>query len=520
MKYLTRLVPAIAVALALSAAPAQAREYVVHSCKTPDGHPAPTDGWSTNGSAPYMWFDNACASGGSLTAGLAGLLQPANSSTIGWGFNSGVATIKGYRIVRDGAPRGYNGGASMLVYSSDAENNAHSGKAVDYCAAFRGCTGVGGVLIRSAATIPVDSRAWFFSLVCGGNAGGSCAPPSAGSDFGYLRIEAASFTLADAEAPQTNSSGGELVNPENNSGSLNLIATDRVSGVRRATLELDGSPVASFEPAADVRCREVGQSSLPDFLYMRPCPAQLQAELELSPAQIPPGEHSLRARVFDAAGNSTTAFGPRKIQGPTAPIAAKSLATRIELDGPVERVARFGRRVVVSGRLISGQGVVLPGARIELAASSRAARPKLRGFAAVTDSSGRFHLSFTARSNRTVTATEPGSGASMSQVLRVRSEIKFRAVRSRVKPLGRMQLRGSLASDRAVKRSSIAIEVRSGRRWKTIGLASLSRQGKFHFGYRFRRTRSARFYFRARAVRSSDLAVIAEPSKRVRVRVG
>src|SRR5689334_10564074 len=82
--------------------PDSAGEYVVHSCRLPDGRPAPADGWATTGYANNSSLANNCANGGALTAELGGASQPANVAPIGWAFDSGGAEIRGYSIERAG----------------------------------------------------------------------------------------------------------------------------------------------------------------------------------------------------------------------------------------------------------------------------------------------------------------------------------------------------------------------------------------------------------------------------------
>lgn len=510
------------IATLLLAAPANAKQYVVHSCKTPAGAVAPTDGWSSNGAATYMWFDNTCAQGGALAAGLAGPIQPANTSTIGWGFHSGDAPIRAYRIVRSGVPRSQNSGASMLLYSSDSENTAHSGKAVDYCAAFRGCPGVAGELTRAVPAIPEDSHAWYFSLVCGGAAGATCTPPI-GSDFGNLRIESASFTLEDGEEPQVTAVGGELKEGAATFGALTFQARDQLSGVRRAVLEVDGNKLSEFTAtAADARCVETGQSALPDFTYLRPCPERLQIELTLPKGVLAPGEHQLRARVFDAAGNAVTAFGPRQLTIPDPPVTAKAKpqALRIKLDRPGPRSLAFGQVLEISGSATFANGEPAAGRELTLRHFVPAARRAPATLHAVTDSAGRFTLRLRPRASARLTVEDSVSGVGIGQLLTVKANLRLHAARRRIAPLGRLRLRGSFPTVETKRRASIAIKVRAGRRWKTVAVVGASRSGAFSFNYRLRRTRRATFVFRVVALRSSDLAIRLGPSNPVRVRVG
>ncbi len=508
----------LAIALCFAAAPASAREYVVHTCKLPDGTAAPTDGWKANGSAPYMWFDDACARGGALTAGLAGIAQPANSSAVGWGFSAGEATIRGYRIVRSGVPRGFNGGASMLVYSADAQNSTATGRHIDYCAAYRGCTGIAGLLSRSVPAVPADARAWYFSIVCGGGAGEQCGLAPGASDFGNLRIDQASFTLDDSEQPSAQDIDGALARDGAAFGELRLVATDRISGVRRIVAELNGAEIASASPeASDGRCAEIRQSALPDFTHRRPCPERTHMELLVPKSAVPPGAHSFRVRVFDAAGNATTVVGPRELF--VGAVSGRS-ASGFSADGSEQLRASYGRRLRIGGVLLGSSGEPMPATPVDVVMSSPAATRSERKMRILTDADGRYSVRFTATSNRSITLTHAATGSSLVHRLTVRSRVRLATAARRVRPLGRMRLRGSIQTEHAKKGASVAIKVKSGRAWKTIGVARASRSGRFSFAYKFRRTRSARFVFRAVVLSSGDLAVSPRASNSVRVRVG
>jgi hypothetical protein len=499
--------------LALLAPSASAGQYVVHSCKLPDGRIAPADGWSTHGAANYSWFDNGCSRGAPLTAGLGGPSQPGNRSGIGWGFDSGAADIRGYRIVRSGRPVGFTGGVSMVLYSSDQRNDPGGGRAVDYCAAYSGCSGISGVATRTAAQLPGASRAWFFTLGCGGANDASCLLAPGQLDFGYLQIESAQFTLEDSELPEAASAAYA-------GGGVHFFAADSVSGVRRATLEVDGQEVAAFAPqTTEGSCAELGFSALPDFTLRRPCPEQAEVELAPPPGRVAPGKHVMRARVFDAAGNSVTAFGPQEVEIAGDAVSAKATAYFVP-DGPLRRGVNYGRQVKLSGRLLEADGRPLAAAEIEVAQSAPAARSRLRTLKLVTDADGRYSSWLNATASRELVLRHARSGALLEQSIDVRSRIFLRARRSRVAPLGRMRLTGRIQTAQTRRGANVAIKALTRRGWLTVGIARTDRRGRFAFSYRFKRTRRASFSFRAVALRSSDLAVSPRPSNRVRVRVG
>lgn len=522
---LTGILPLLAAALlavALTSPAAVARDYIVHSCRAPDGRFAPTDGWTTGGGdVAYSWFVNGCSRGQPLSAGLFGTSQPANRSNVGWGFDSGPAVIRSYRITRWGNVRGFNGAASMLLFSSDARNSSGGGHAIDYCAAYRGCSQLAGTLERSLPQIPEGSRGWFMTLGCGGTAGASCPLASGASDFGSLSIAAASFTLDDSEPPATSAADGPLAQTGSTAGEIAFSATDEISGIRRAVLEVDGREVAQAAPeATGGRCTEVGLAgTIPDFFYRRPCPGRAQLELTLPVGLLSPGDHRLRARVFDAAGNAATAFGPRLVQV-AAPPAEGPSGVRFVPDGSRMMRASYGRTLRMGGLLTTAFGQPLAGASVDVFLTSSAASRSRIQRRLTTDTAGRYVFRFKATASRRLQFRHPASGAEVEQSLTVRSGVRLRAARTSVPSLGRMTLAGEIETERARRGASVAIEVRNGRGWRAVGIARSDRRGRFVFRYRFRRTRHARFTFRAVALASGDLAVSPRPSNRVLLRVG
>lgn len=515
----------VALGLLVCALPANAlaNDYRVYSCKLPDGRPAPADGWSPAGAAPYAWFNDGCASGGALRAGLNGDAQAANTSYVGWGFDSGPAAISSYSIVRSGRVQGQVTGASTLLYSSDLKNAAGGGYSVDYCAAFSGCSSVTGRLDRSGAQIPSGSRAWFFMVGCGGISGTLCVPAPGASEFGSLRVDSAVFTLRDDEQPQATAVSGSLTESGATSGNLDFTATDDISGILRASIEVDGAEIVAVQPSANGgRCVVMGfAGTVNDFAYRKPCPSRQQVEFALAPSTLATGIHTIRARVYDAAGNGLTVFGPRLVAvGGAQAKSANSAAVRIEPDETGTRTASFGREVQFAGTVRDAAGAPVSAADLTASFSSPSAAKRTITRRLTTDGAGRYKFAMRATASRAVSLTHAASGARSDQSLIVRSQLALRAKRKRVRSLGRMRLTGRIPSAPTRRGASVAIKVRSGGSWRTVGVVRASKRGMFSFAYRFRRTRHARLAFRAVALKSSDLAVKTTASRSVRIRVG
>ena len=82
--------------------------------------------------------------------------QLSTSASIGWGFDSGAAPIRGYTINRDGRIGGGGLGVTMVLYTSNAIDNDDGAAQVDYCADLpRAATRSRGSITRDALD---DSR--------------------------------------------------------------------------------------------------------------------------------------------------------------------------------------------------------------------------------------------------------------------------------------------------------------------------------------------------------------------------
>jgi hypothetical protein len=234
-----------------------------------------------------------------MGAGLAGPSQPSNTAHVGWGFDSGAAAIRGYRIERDGRASGGGFGVSMLMYSANGEDLADPPHSVDYCAFYVGCSTLAGLLVRETPTLPGELHNWYISITCGGYADQSCTHTDQVPDFGEVHVRSAVFTLEDADQPSVSSVGGSLTAEGASFGALSYLASDDTTGIARATIESDGAEVIASVPNSNGgRCQRVGQAgSTPDYLFRRPCPARQQVELTLPRSALTNGEHVIRARV-------------------------------------------------------------------------------------------------------------------------------------------------------------------------------------------------------------------------------
>ncbi|MGB0872107.1 MAG: hypothetical protein ACPGYP_03110 [Solirubrobacterales bacterium] len=528
-------VAGIAVSFAAAPTPVIAGTYKVYSCKSPDGRDAPTDGWFATGFATFSHFANNCQNGGSMQVVLSGSTQPAGSSYVGWGFDTAGPRIVDYKIHRSGTSTAIGHGTSALLYSAREHNDPGGARGVDYCASFQGCLGVGNpaagaasgnLLHQGGAQLPSDLTAWYIAVGCGGFAGYSCSPMAGAANHGSAYVHAAEFTLVDDDAPQVAGVRGDIAHSTGLTGIAEIAfhASDAGSGVHRAVIEVDGVEVVSGTPNPySGRCVRVGLAgTVNDFYFRQPCPREQPVEMSLSTGSLADGPHIVRVRVLDAAGNSTTVFGPKSlsVMNTVAPIRPFESA-RFDPDQPSRQSTNYGRRKTLSGRLLNANAAPLPNAALVVHEKvARAGAPRRRVATLVTDDLGRYRYRPPATASRDVLIEHAVSGASTSSSLIVTSRLQLRALRSRVPAFGRMILRGKIPSERSLRRVTVEIQAKSGRRWKTVGVRRATPGGVFTFRYKFRRTARASLQFRARARRSSDLPVLPRASRTVRLKVG
>lgn len=531
------LLVAGAIASPVFAPPAAvAGTYKVYSCKTPSGTAAPSDGWFATGQAPFASFNNSCAAGGAMTVVVGGIAQTVGSSNVGWGFDSGGARILEYTIHRSGTATSGGANTSGLLYTARQQNDPGGSRAIDYCATYLGCRAVGnpaaGVsdqnrLHQNASQLPSDFHAWFITFGCGGYSGLTCNALAGYSTHGSANVHAAEFTLADDDEPTVSNVQGEIASQSTAKGeiSIGFAASDSLSGIFRATIEVDGVELISATPNTyGGRCVRQGMAGATnDFLHRRPCPTDQSVELTLPTTTIADGTHKLRVRVYDAAGNGATVVGPRQLTIANNPVsaAASGESARFEPTSPAKVTTSFGKRRAVTGRLVNRSGAPLP--NVELAVYEQVARagaPRRRIQSIETDHLGRYRFLPAATASRSVEIVHPISGEATTTEQIVRSRLLLRAFRSHVPAYGRLILRGKIRSERSLRRVTVEIQARSGKRWRTVGVRRATVGGAFNFRYRLKRTANAKFKFRARVRRTSDLPVIPLNSRSVRVRVG
>jgi hypothetical protein len=357
------------VGLAAAAAPAAAdsNTYTVFSCKGPTGTPNAALGWATTPAASGEGRAvNACPAAGPLSAFL-DAAQPSGNASASWRFDAPPDT----RVVRFATQR-----RTVGVAQGTQAND------VEYVLATDQGTLESCVISDTSSCVadlsdPIDKQgidaSWVqFRVLCT-NAGSSCTRPLR-ADFDNLQVG-----LKDAVAPAV--SAVKVLDNGQTSGVLTVSfsASDRGGGVYRAVVSVDGKPAVT-EPLGDGNCTDANPADgdAYQFLAPVPCPATAAgAVVKVDYRKLTPGPHGVEIAVEDAAGNSTSVFGPIQFPRANTESAPSSPATlerllhaKLRMYFAKTRVQRFtstyGQRVVTRGILRDRAGKPIRGARVDV----------------------------------------------------------------------------------------------------------------------------------------------------------
>jgi hypothetical protein len=360
---------AAAAMLLLSAASiASADTYTVFSCKGPTGVANAALGWAASPPATGEGKAvNACPNSGPLSAFL-DAATPSGGASASWSFTAPADT----RIVRFAAQRRTAGVAPPSNQSKDVsyvlDTDATNLELCDVSVT-SSCT--------ADLTDPIDKQgidAAFvrFRVLCT-NSGLTCSRPLR-ADFDTMQVG-----LKDALAPVV--SGVNVIDRGDTSGVLTVgfSASDRGGGVYRAVVSVDGKPAVA-QALGDANCADANPADADpyQFLLPVPCPAAVSgAVVKVNAKALAAGPHGIEIAVEDAAGNSTSVFGPTQFPrlnaegAPSTPAALRALLkARLRVAFVKSHTSRYssiyGQRVVVRGRLRDLHGHGVQGARIDV----------------------------------------------------------------------------------------------------------------------------------------------------------
>src|SRR5271170_3473313 len=388
---------AICLALAAAAASAQAGQYHVYACRTPSGEAAPADGWSGSAIGPSSFAEDTCQQpGGALIAALGDTARTANSDIATWAFEAPAGeSIAGATLWRAGDADG--GGmvdADYEFWFAGPSNPSPPTPedAFGQCESGLGCpTGVGNLGAfqspENRLAVPVANLGdhLYLNASCVGKTGYACKEGEHDPN-GYaavVYVYAADAVLEQSTGPTAGNVGGELASAPvvRGASDVTFSASDPGSGVYEVLFSVDGKVVQSTVVNDNGgRCRNVGQTTdgLPAFLYVRPCPASVSADVPFESTRVGNGSHHLIVSVIDAAGNAAPVLDREiTVSNPGAPgppngtnASAQATLSASWKGAKSARITRaYGSSETVDGRLTGPGGVPISGALIDLVAT-------------------------------------------------------------------------------------------------------------------------------------------------------
>ncbi len=568
---------------------ARAGEYHVYSCRMPNGEVAPTDGWSHSATGVAAVAEDKCAKGGALMAALGGgVSHPVGADIATWTFS---------------APDGETVSKATLWRAGDAEGGAVANATYEFwlagptpTEAFDSCVYVSGCMKTlgeseeplsgsNLLSVPAANLGEhiYVNASCGGLESYKC-PNSKGDANGYAAVVylyAADLVLEQTSQPKISEVEGELATAATLSGTddLSFHAEDEGSGVYRAVFAVDGKEVGATVLASNGgHCQNVAQTTdgLPAFLYLRPCPASLRADVPFDTTTLTDGSHHLVVSVTNAAGNSTVALdrtvtvqndtkgvdqptglspegqGPQNTEQHAQPIQITPKVTATALVTTVQpqnngtnatpqaglrvrwsATARsslagvYGRAQGVSGRLTTPAGTPIGGAAVQVFDTPLYERAPTRALGtARTAANGSFSFrtpaSMPSASLTFAYSTELGAPApsvTASLQLRIPASLSLKIAPRTTQRGGRIVFSGKLrGAPLPPGGKQLVLEARTlSGQWRQFQTLSTGLKGSYRASYRFRLAGPIDYQFRAVSMHEADFPYATGASNVVRV---
>jgi hypothetical protein len=451
MRSVTRCALVVLASMAGLAAPAEAGQYQLHSCRLPGGAFSPLVDWVPNGGIDGRYVrGDWCVSLGYFDV----QMLPGSTQTGDGGRHWRLvlpAAVRLRRMRGQFAATTRPGGHVVDVIAGNGLGNLSFGFGMD-----RGSLARWNDPSNAFDTGDFTATAtYLFGTRCAG--GAVCGPLTGSEAKSHLRVFRAQATLEDISLPTVDLLRGRLTESTVHRGieGFTIDASDTGAGVYRLIVELNGVERLSevLDPSAGQCADQVpGNGTDYDFTTATPCLPTVSGSRTLDTRLLPDGNHTVRLIVEDAAGNRRVAYGPRtgwRVDNsvarippaagltPRPPAARAPLATPVPNGTPAtersrldlffaapktRRVCRlvidshfrtrrrcrrvrsgesvrrgavlatpYGRRVRLRGRLMTLDGRPIRRARLHLRRLRRGARRPLERFDVRTDRNGRFH---------------------------------------------------------------------------------------------------------------------------------
>jgi hypothetical protein len=583
------LLSTLALALLALAATAGANTYDVYSCWAGAGtfhNPnASSAAWAMDqaSSGTHYAPNNDCglnANSGSMSiVSLTGAIA-AQGEYVGWNFTApSGTTLATARLWRRAWTYGSgSGGSSQRNFLSVmADGTYFSGDSDGGSDAPYGSRGTGdltshGIVNSNLSTLNLEPRAatrLAYRVGCGFAAGCPTAHAS-GPPPNYfasgVEIFGAVVSVTDTTAPTLEVASTGLLDGTTASGIRNVLVHDAsdATGIKKLAVFADGAanPIGVLDYEQDVnKCS-----------WWKPAPCQdvTDVEIPVDTHQLSDGEHAFVVKAFDAASNekaSTTRYATVKNSATPAPTppgdgsngggtngggsgagetglpngtdtgnnsaganatSGPQLSVAFDQNNKATLAAKYGRTIVVRGRLTDGGGAPITQAQISYTALSTRAGSRLQNLGSVrTDSAGAFVLPVATKlgSRQLRFAYSPQIGGPVAVTtqaqLDVVAPVTFRVGPKRVHNKHAVVFSGKLTAGPMPRKGKLVnLQVVVDGRWHTFATVRSSKSGKFKYRYKFMRT-FGRVTYRFRALSRYEAAYpfVAGHSKTVRVRV-
>ena len=493
-----------------AAAPAHAGTYTVFACATPNGTPAPAEGWAVEdqtGGGVNLGA-GGCANGGPMRAELHGGRQFAEGQYGDLFFTApeGLPLV-GFTLYRNAIVRASSyGNYHYDLFTHDMEGRIRQ-PSDEYCHvpcsvpsppapsdlseanARSWTTRASRLTVRVSCAPNPNTVPGQHPEVCN-SVDGNASPAAA-------YVHRAEMVLEDLSDPEfTSPPAGTLFDTSrelNGTVSASFAARDQGSGVYQAVIEVDGRPVVTA-PIDDNggKCRK-------PFVARVPCKAGASAAgtVSLDTTVLPDGPHNVRLLVQDATGTNEIPYGPVSITTrnsvpgrgtPNGTNAADGAIMQVGWKGRRSRElrSRFNRMVTIQGRLRNPAGQPIVGATVVLSRTHLRLGAREETLATVpTKVDGTFAHRFRARPGMRIAvryrafAGDPGYSAEQGLTLRVRAAATLRTARV-VKRGRRLRFSGRLRGGPIPRGGKIVVlQARVGRRWEDSETVRTDRRGRF-----------------------------------------
>jgi hypothetical protein len=470
---------------------AHAGTYVINDCPS-----APT---SPGDSGPWTVFGGPQADKGACSGGSGDWIGPLGGSMGAGGL--------------DGVQVAVPGGSGITIHEAKVWWSVpHQISGADTFAIASTNTGTVGTAATplDRSTTPDDfilpsSSTWFtLADYCSNDYyGQGCT--FGGGENANLQLFGAQLTLSDNNLPAGTVTGGVLAGagPVAGTQSLAFNASDADTGVRTAQLLSDGKVVAQMDYLA--QC---------PYTSFAACPTTRSDTISWNTSSVANGPHELALRIIDAADNTTvvddhaiTLNNPPigvngGLRGPH--IANGQPCAGEELNLQVNRktkppVIPYGKPVTIRGVLHCGT-VPIRNARLTIAtlggphsaSINTSVQTALDGSFSYTVPTGPDR---TLRFSYTAYSDDPGPSATATVNIAIAARIKLKITPRRSSNRHSIHWSGTIGGGPFPPPGiTLDAEVRSGNHWRIFAQIITSREGSYHYSYRFHATTEVTTY--------------------------